>query len=115
MSRTNWWELFPVARISERTVESAKMLGRMWFAVAISSRVLYLVDAKRRLVTAGLEVTRENAEFTGAKIVNGVEFEVVLRASRKPTLLFAKGPVNREVNVERSGYPAMAWNQFRRQ
>ena len=55
-----------------------------------------------------LEIKRSNAEFTGAKIVNGKSVEVVLRASTKPKELFARGPVINVAKEDKSGYPIIA-------
>jgi hypothetical protein len=49
----------------------------------------------------------------GANIVNGVEFDVEFKVLMKLKLLFCKGPVIKDVNVESSGYPEMAYvNMF---
>ena len=47
----------------------------------MSRRVVFLTVAKTRLLTAVSEMKWLNAEFVGAKIVNGLLVEVVLRAS----------------------------------
>ena len=55
------------------------------------------------------EMKRSNAEFAGAKIVNGKFVEVVLRAWTKPKGLFARGPVINLAKEDKSGYPAIAF------